>query len=95
MSKRRGGNCRSRTVNKSRGSLRSSSSEGASRRRNRSSLLLTVRPTRYYRRRKSPGTRKRVYRFSVLRTRRGSVQGHPARSRQSRGRRTTWWRLPA
>jgi len=59
VKRRRGGNCRSRTANKSRGSLRSSS-RGASRRRNRSSLLLTVHPNWYYRRRKSPGTRTRV-----------------------------------
>ena len=90
MSKRRGGNCRSRTVNKSRGSLRSSSSGGASRRRNRSSLLLTARPNRYYRRRKSRGTRKRVCRFSALRPRRGSVQGRLPRFQQSRGGRTAW-----
>jgi len=95
VSKRRGGNCRSRTVNKSRGSLRSSGSGGASRRRNRSSLLLTVCPNLYYRCRKSPGTRKRVYRFSALRPRRGSVQGRPPRSQQSRGGRTASWRSPA
>jgi len=95
VSKRRGGNCRSRTVNKSRGSLRSSSRGGASRRRNRSSLLLTVRPNQYYWRRKSPGTRKRVCRFLALRPQRGSVQGRPPRSQQSRGRQTAWWRLPA
>ena len=77
MSKRCGGNCRSRTVNKSHGSLKSSNSGGASCRRNRSSLHLTVRPNRYYRRRKSLGTRKRVCRFSALRPQRGSVQGRP------------------
>jgi len=89
-SKRRGGGCRSKTANESRGSLRSSSNRGANRRKNCSSLLLTVRPNRYYRRRKSRGTRKRVCRFSALRPRRGSVQGRLPRFQQSRGGRTAW-----
>jgi len=50
----------SRTVTRSRRSPRGSSSRGASSRRDRSSLLPTVRPNRYYRRRKIPGTRRRV-----------------------------------
>ena len=87
--------CWSGTVARSRRSSRSSASRGPSRRRSRSSLLLVVRPNRYYRRRKSPGTRRRVCQFSALRPRRGSVQGRLPRSQQSRGGRTAWWRLPA
>jgi len=68
--------CWSKTVTRSPRCPRSSSSRGASNWRNRSSLLLRVRPNQYYRRRKRPGTRRRVCQFSVLRPQCGSVQGH-------------------
>jgi len=58
--------CWSRIVARSRRSPRGSGSRGASSRRNRSSLPLTVCPNRYYRRRKSPGTRRRVCQFLAL-----------------------------